>query len=148
MFTENTVSTSEAVLQKHEQERTQLRQRHGVRLVQGAEEGEVIKYLNGGLYGFTYAPATTDTGLFARRAFLSFEVHKLADYSIHILGCVTPAAKAAIESRTDTIEIEFWPEPYGEATELILLPLALLAHSRQPVRGNGSMIKTLLRPRS
>src|SRR5215207_3124997 len=66
------VPVPEAVIAKVAKERETLRIRHGVQLVQGADEGDILKYARGGIYGFTYAPQTLDCGLFTKNPYLSF----------------------------------------------------------------------------
>lgn len=135
-----------AVIEKVHQEREALRRRHGVRLVQKEEEGEVIKYAKGGIYGFTYAPQTLDAGLFSNQSYLSFEMHKLGDNSVRLLAAVTPEMKKKIETADSLVEIEFFPEPYSKATELIVLAYETLRHPKPPSRDEGNKVKAFYQP--
>lgn len=135
------VPVSEAVIAKVAKERETLRLRHGVQVVQGADEGDILKYARGGIYGFTYAPQTLDCGLFTKNPYLSFEMHKLADNSIKLLAAVTPEMKQKIDSAAGLVEIEIYPDAYRAASELIVLPFELLRHLKAPNRDEGNKIK-------
>ncbi|MBM3756662.1 MAG: hypothetical protein FJW38_22090 [Acidobacteria bacterium] len=138
---------SEAVVAKFKAAREVLRTKNAVALIQGAEEGDVIKYMRGGLYGFTYAPQTLDGGLFGKNPYLSFEMHKLADKSVTLIAAVMPAMKEKVESAKEICEIEFFPDAYNTATEFIALPYASLSHLKQPNRDEGNKIKGFYQPR-
>jgi len=135
------VPVPEAVIAKVAQEREAIRSRHGVQLVQGADEGDVLKYARGGVYGFTYAPQTLDCGLFAKNPYLSFEMHKLADNSIKLLAVVTPEVKQKIEAAEGLVEIDLYPDAYRNASELLVLPFENLRHLKAPNRDEGNKIK-------
>lgn len=138
----------EAIVAKVAAEREALRGRHGVKLVQGQDEGDILKYARGGIYGFTYAPQTLDCGLFAKNPFLSFEMHKLADNSIKLLVAVTPETKQKIETAKEMVEIEFYPNAYRTAHDLIALPYERLRHLKAPSReeGEGNKMKGFYQP--
>ncbi|MFN0105684.1 MAG: hypothetical protein ACKV2U_26810 [Bryobacteraceae bacterium] len=140
------VPVPEAVVAKVARERESLRARHGVRLVKGDEEGDVLKYSHGGIYGFTYAPQTLDCGLFAKNPYLSFEMHKLADNSIKLLVAVTPEMKSKIESAAELTEIELYPDAYSNASELLSLPFETLRHLKAPHRDEGNKLKGFYQP--
>lgn len=140
------VAVPEAVIAKVAEGRATLRRQHGVRLVEGAEEGEILKYMRGGLYGFTYAPQSLDCGLFTKNPYLSFEVHKQSDGAIKVLGVVTPEIKAKIASATELVEIEFYPDAYRTASELVALPVGQLRHVKSPNRDEGNKIKCFYQP--
>ena len=140
-ITPASVPVSEAVIAKVAAERETLRLRHGVQLVQGVDEGDILKYAKGGIYGFTYAPQTMDCGLFTKNPYLSFEMHKLADNSIKLLVAVSPEMKEKIESAAGLVEIEIYPDAYRNATELISLPYETVRHLKAPNRDEGNKIK-------
>lgn len=140
------VSVPAEVVAKIEAEREAHRASHGVSLVSGADEGEILKHLRGGLYGFTYAPQTLECGLFEKGPYLSFEMHKLADNRIILFALVTPEVKAKIAGAADTVEVEFFPQPYNTAVELVLLPYENLSHLKPPDRDHGNRIKGFYQP--
>ena len=135
------VPVPEAVIAKVVKERETLRLRHGVQVVQGVDEGDILKYARGGIYGFTYAPQTLDCGLFTKHPYLSFEMHKLADNSIKLLVAVSPEMKQKIETADGLVEIEIYPDAYRNATELIALPYETVRHLKAPNRDEGNKIK-------
>lgn len=136
----------EAVVAKVAQEREALRRKHAVALVQGDAEGDILKYAQGGIYGFTYAPQTLDCGLFSKNPYLSFEMHKLADNSIRLLVAVTPEMRAKIENGAELVEIEIYPDAYRTASELVALNYAYLRHLKAPNRDEGNKIKGFYQP--
>ena len=140
-ITPASVPVSEAVIAKVAAERETLRLRHGVQLVQGVDEGDILKYAKGGIYGFTYAPQTMDCGLFTKNPYLSFEMHKLADNSIKLLVAVSPETKEKIETAAGLVEIEIYPDAYRNATELISIPYETVRHLKAPNRDEGNKIK-------
>lgn len=137
---------SEAVIAKVAAARETFRLRHGVQLVQGADEGDILKYARGGIYGFTYAPQTLDCGLFTKNPYLSFEMHKLADNAIKLLIVVSPEMKEKIETATGLVEIEVYPDAYRSASELIALPWETVRHLKAPNRDEGNKIKGFYQP--
>jgi len=140
------VPVPEAVIAKVANEREALRIKNGVQLVQGADEGDILKYARGGIFGFTYAPQTLDCGLFTKNPYLSFEMHKLADNSIKLLVVVTPEMKQKIESATGLVEIELYPDAYQTASELISLPWETVRHLKAPNRDEGNKLKGFYQP--
>lgn len=140
------VPVPEAVVAKVAAERDSLRARHGVKLVQGDAEGDILKYARGGIYGFTYAPQSLDCGLFSKNPYLSFEMHKLADNAIRLVVAVTPDMKQKIESAQSVVEIEVYPDAYRTATELVALPYESLQHIKAPNREEGNKLKAFFQP--
>ncbi|MBI2689402.1 MAG: hypothetical protein HYX27_24105 [Acidobacteria bacterium] len=145
-ITPASVPVPEAVVKKVAEDRQNFRKQHGVELVQVAAEGDVLKYAKGGIYGFTYAPQTLDCGLFIKNPYLSYEMHKLADNSIKLLAAVTPEMRKKIEGGTELMEIEFYPDAYNTATELVVLPYEKLRHLKAPNRDEGNKIKGFFQP--
>jgi hypothetical protein len=140
------VEVPAAVVEKVNAEREKFRQQHGVRIVTAPEEGDVVRHAKGGIYGFTYAPQTLECGLFIKTSYLAFEMHKLTDNSVKLLVTVTPETKQKIESATELIELEFFPQPYDRAQELVVLPYERLSHLKQPNRDTGNKIKGFYQP--
>lgn len=136
----------EAVLAKAAEERENIRRRHGVRPVEGDEIGEILKYLKGGVYGFTYSPNILDAGLFPGATYQSFEVHKLGDNSIKVIGFVTPEMAKKIETATSLIELEYYPEPYSKGTELVVLQMEQIKNAKPPAREEGNLVRAFLNP--
>lgn len=135
------VAVSAEVIAKVARERETLRASHGVQLVQGVDEGDILKYARVNIYGFTYAPQTLDCGLFTKNPYLSFEMHKLADNSIKLLVAVTPEMKEKIETAIGLVEIELYPDAYRNASELIAIPYESVRHLKAPNRDEGNKLK-------
>ncbi|MBM3784636.1 MAG: hypothetical protein FJW30_09775 [Acidobacteria bacterium] len=140
------VEVSAAAVEKVNAERAALRTKHGVRIVTAPEEGDVLRYAAGGIYGFTYAPQTLECGLFIKGGYLCFEMHKLTDNSVYLLVTVTPEMKQKLEAATDLVEIEFFPEAYDRAQDLVALPYEKLSHLKPPNRDAGNKIKGFYQP--
>jgi hypothetical protein len=136
----------EEVVAKFAAEREEIRRKHGVRVVTKEEEGESVRYIRGGVYGFTYAPQTTECGLFAKHTFLSFEVHTLGDNSVKLIVAMTGEMKKKVETESSLAEIEFYPEPYGTAHECMVLAYETLRHVKPPVKDEGNRIKAFYQP--
>jgi hypothetical protein len=123
-----------------EQQREQLRAEHKLRPVKSEEEGTAITKLPNGVYGFTYAPAT-ETPLFARKSYHSFEVHKTSDGIAHMLAFVTPADAARIGAHEDDIDVTIYPDPYEAATEMVIIPFdRVLTSLYKPIRHDGNAV--------
>lgn len=110
-------------------DREALRQRHGVRLVEAAEEGTAVQKLPDGVYGFTHSPAIASP-LFRTFRYRAFEVHRVAGGEAWILGFVGKAeaeALAAGGERTLTL----YHERNGDADTLVAVPYSRIARHRQ-----------------
>src|SRR6266540_1726720 len=97
MTTAHALRASEAVAKSREQ----LRDEHRVRLVNSAEEGVPLHSLPAGVYGFTYAPASHEAGLFAKASYLSFEIHKTSSQGTQIVGFVTEQEAGNLDYAVD-----------------------------------------------
>jgi hypothetical protein len=126
-------------------DRVGLRDSHGVRLVEAGEEGGAAERLPNGVYGFTYAPQEAAVPLFGKQSWHSFEIHKLADGALHLVGFVSPADSRFIESG-EHVEATVYPDPWEEATTLVSIPMTRVVPSKRgPSRegGNGLKIELL-----
>jgi hypothetical protein len=104
------------------QTRESIRAEHRVRLLTQQEEGRGFSRIPEGVYGFTNAPAT-ETPVFLKQTFQSFEVHKLAGGHGRLLGYCTQDQARAIAGEPDLLEMDLYPEPYETATVLVALPI-------------------------
>ncbi|HYI94557.1 MAG TPA: hypothetical protein VEX68_13505 [Bryobacteraceae bacterium] len=96
----------------------QLRTEHNLRALASAEEGLGLGKLPVRVFGFSYAPAT-ETPLFARKSYHSFEIHKLADGRAFLLAFVTAADSDRIRSHKEEVDVTVYPEPYEDARTLV-----------------------------
>ena len=124
-------------------ENEQLRSTRGLRALEIAEEGSTAESLPNGVYGFTYSPAEA-VPLFTKKTWHSFEVHKLADGTRHLVGFVT-AKEAEIVRDGKPAEITLFPDPWEDATELVSIPFTRAIPSKKgPSREGGNGLKLAL----
>lgn len=123
-----------------EQQREKLRNDHALRSLSKNEEGTGVHNLPSGIYGFTYSPAT-ETPLFARKAYHSFEVHKLASGRTVLLAFATEAEAETIRKGEDGIEVTVYPDPHEQATVLVTIPFErVLSNLYKPIRYDGNAL--------
>jgi hypothetical protein len=123
-----------------EQQREQLRAERKLRNLSKQEEGAGIDQLPNGIYGFSYAPAT-ETPVFARRSYHSFEVHKFTDGTSHMLAYVTADQAKQVLAAHEDMDVIVYPEPFESSTTLITIPFVrVLSNLYKPVRAEGNAI--------
>jgi hypothetical protein len=123
-----------------EQQREQLRSEYKLRALNRDEEGQGIGKLPNGVYGFSHAPAT-ETPLFARKSYHSFEVQKMSDGSAYIVAFVTPGDAERLRGRNEEIDLTIYPDPYEEANTMVSVPFErMLTSLYKPVRADGNAI--------
>lgn len=122
-----------------------LRNERGLRIVTDQEVGTDTFQLPNGVYGFTYSPAFEEMPLFAKKPYHSFEVHRLKDGRIHLLGFVTADIKSKIQNKAGMVEAVVYPDSYGTATELVSIDVADLKPAKKAItREDGNPMKTLV----
>jgi hypothetical protein len=139
------MSAATPIANDQDQAREFLRREHNVRSLRAEEEGLAFKKLPGGVYGFTYAPAT-ETPLFSHRSYHSFEYHKLADGSGRLIGYCSPEDFAKMQSLGQPVEIVLYPDPWENATQLTFIDTDwLVSDAYRPARneGNGVSLRLL-----
>src|SRR5215831_166354 len=100
----------------------QLRTQRGLRPLEAAEEGTAAERLPDGVFGFTYSPSEA-VPLFAKKTWHSFEVHKHADGSHHLVGYVSRTDFESVDGGRQA-EITLFPDPWEDATELVTIPFS------------------------
>lgn len=126
--------------------REELRREARLRLVTGAEEGCSAGRLPGGVYGFTYAPLS-ESPLFSKHSFHSFEVQKLQTGECRLVVFATPEEASRIRSATDCISVHVYPAAWNEATELLALSLGRLTTKKlNPSREDGNWLEVTVYP--
>lgn len=105
-----------------EEKRQPLREKHQVRLLQDQEDGTGLPRLPNGVYGYTYAPAIAEAPLFHQYKYQSFEVHKLGDGSVVLIGFVT-AENAVKIAASEPVKLRVLPDPTEQAQTIVALPL-------------------------
>ena len=116
-----------------------LRALHQVSLVEAKDEGANVARLSGGVYGFTYSPLQA-TPMFRKKAKQSFEAHKLADESVHLIGFVTEGEASRISASSEELEVRLYPEAREEAFRATSIPVARIRSSRGPSRSDGNAL--------
>jgi hypothetical protein len=123
----------------------QMRAAHRVVPVSKEDEGTGFKKIANSVYGFTYAPGSEDFGLFLKQPRQSYEVHKLADGTMLILGYTTAEYAAKLES-AGAQEIHLYPERREEFSVLVAVPHGRMVNAKALDRDDYNKLKTGLRP--
>jgi hypothetical protein len=124
-----------------------LRAINQVRLVELNEVGVPIEKQTAGVYGFTHAPVR-EIPLFREKRFRGFEVHKLPNGEVHIVGFVTQAEAAALSSATGDFVLNLYPDPWEESAQAVSVPLSRVFETRGPSRGPGNVLTLKVAPSS
>ena len=128
-----------ATLVSQDQARERYRVEHKVRLVSEADEGAAFAHLPNGVYGFTYAPAT-ETPIFQRQSYHSFEVHKLPDGSGQLIAFCNRDDAGKLDGKGE-FDITIYPDPWENATVPVSIPFDRVFTSLyKPVRRDGNAI--------
>ena len=132
--------TATATPVSQDQARERYRSQHQVRLISEADEGSSFAHLPPGVYGFTYAPAT-ETPIFQRHSYHSFEVHKLPDGSGCMIVFCTPEEAAKLKEKGREFEMTVYPDQWENATQPVAIPFDQVYTSLyKPVRRDGNAI--------
>ncbi len=123
-----------------------LRQQKGLTLVAAEKAGAPLATLPDNLFGFTFSPVNESTPLFAKRQFQCFEVHKLTGGVVHLLGFLTENEAAAFFGGKEPLECHLYPEPLGESTRLVEVPLERIAKAKPVSRSSGNYMPLTLDP--
>lgn len=139
------LTNPEPLLQELTRELERMRSAHRLRALTDSESGTGVKRLPNGVFGFTYSPVEENFPLFNDRDLRSFEGHKLEDGSIFLLGFLTPEEKDAIEKTGAEPTIHLFPEPRGNADQLVRVPLARVVRHVENSARKGTGLELLLR---
>jgi hypothetical protein len=131
---------------ENELELQALRETNALKLIAGDQEGGSVGQLPNGVYGYTYSPISEETPLFSQKGFQSFEVHKLADGAVRVIGYVTEQEAAAIESGHDPVEFNLYPAPHGESAKIVAIAGARIVRAKAPSRTDGNFMRIDLDP--
>lgn len=125
-----------------------LRLQHKVRLVTDEEEGTGIDRLPAGVYGFTYSPAADNYPLFNKQEINAYESHKLADGSAVLVGYLTRQETDTLTTTKESAVIHLFPNPKGEATNLVVLPIARVQGVKEHSQRTGAGLELRVGPAS
>ena len=115
-----------------------LRALHQVRLIDPEQEGTSASRLPAGVYGFTYSPVNA-APLFREKKAQTFEVHKLPDDRVHLVGFITKEAAEASTS-TEQMDLQVYPEAWEDAFTAVSIPESRIRRSQGPSRSDGNPI--------
>lgn len=111
-------------------DRETLRVRHEVKPLSAEDEGYSRGRLPNGVYGFSDSPAEKDGGFFSKGGYSVFEIHKLTDGSISILGFVTPQEAEMLNAGAQTVEFSLYPSANDKSTQLIAIPASRIVKAK------------------
>ena len=121
-----------------------IRARNGVRLVHERDRGFGIALQPNGVYGFTYSPRQ-ESPLFDRKSFRSFEMHKLADGSVHLVGFVSEEEAAKLSTSGEYLDIELYPDAWESSVKAVSIPSSRIIEMTGPSREAGNALKLRVR---
>lgn len=116
-----------------------LRAVNKVRLIDDRERGFGISRLPNGVYGFTYAPQQ-ESPLFAQKAFHSFEMHKLPDGSVHLVGFVTGEEASKLSSSDEYFDVNLYPDAWESSVNAVSIPSSCILEMKGPSRLPGNAL--------
>ena len=127
-------------------EREALRRHHQVRPLTPAENGTGVDQLPGGVYGFTYTPGCHDSPLFREGKHSTFEVHKLADGEVALIGFVPEETLGLIQAGGESAALRLHPAPTPEAPHLAVIPSSRIARLKEHSTRDDSALRLDLGP--
>ena len=129
------------------QERDEVRARTNLRSLRVEEIGLALARLPEGVYGFTSSAASSEVAVFDKPVFRSFELHKLQDGEVRLLGYMTNADQHVFETGLEPATVDLYPDPYEEASHLVAVPVSRIDRKRPPLRDFGSPMRLELAPK-
>ncbi len=117
-----------------------IRALNKVRLIDERERGFGIARLPNGVYGFTYAPQQ-ESPLFSRKSLHSFEMHKLADGSVHVVSFVSEEEAAKLSTSGEYLNIELYPDAWESSVKAVSIPSSRIIEMAGPSRGPGNALR-------
>ena len=127
-------------------ERQAARDKNGATLLPPALEGELISRLPAAHFGFTYSPASPETGLFTKPAYLGYEVHRASSGSVEILGFTNAEEAAKFRAGKEVVILNLYPVGTNEATEFIVVPQSRIVRSKSLDRAHFNRLTITVDP--
>lgn len=112
-------------------EQEMLRISNKVKLIDEALEGTGIDALPEGIYGFTFSPALHNSPVFRAKHFRSYEIHKLEDGLVCLIGFVKTVDANRFKDATETFDILIQPEPEPDSDVLLVIPYSSISQHHQ-----------------
>jgi hypothetical protein len=122
-----------------------LRELNEVRLIDARGLGLGIAGQPNGVYGFTYAPQQ-ESPLFRQKSFRSFEMHKLADGSVHIIGFVTDEEASRLSTSGEYFDLDLYPDAWESSAKPVSIPSSRILEMKGPSRTSGNALTLRIRP--
>ena len=123
----------------------QLRSDRQLRPLTKEEEGTDIYHLPNGVFGFTYAPGLKEVPVFSKRHYGGFEIHRLSNGEVHVVGFVTAAERAQISASAQPVQALIYPDHWKQSTELVSIADTRLHPAKKAVaREDGNPFRTLI----
>ena len=120
------------------------RSRNGVKPLSIEDEGSTLAGLPDSVYGYTYSPVNESTPLFIQRTYQSFEIHKLTEGIVHVLGYMTADDAALAKGHSEPVDVKLYPEPYANATKLVEVSLERILRAKPVSRIDGNYMPITL----
>jgi hypothetical protein len=133
--------TSEAI------EREALRAKNQVRPLTEEEEGVGLDRLPDGVYGFTCAVGQGDAPLFGKLVFQSYELHKLTDGTVQLIGCVTEEDAARLKTSHGPVTIHLFSTSDERASVLVSIPLQQVRRHKEHSQRTGQGLELQVEPK-
>jgi hypothetical protein len=122
-----------------------LRAANRVELVDRADEGKGIVNAPNGVYGFTFSPHQ-ESPIFRKRMHESFEVHKLKDGSVYLVGFVTNGEAEDLSAQDKYVDITLYPDQWEDSTNLVCIERERVLRGKGPARSEGNPLYLELGP--
>lgn len=124
-------------------ERAAARAKNEVDLIPVNLEGELISHLTANYFGFTYSPAEKETGLFAKPSYLGYEVHRLKDGDVMILGFAGADDAKKIEAG-ESGDASIYPVETSESNTFVQVRRSRIHRAKALDRGNFNRLSFIL----
>ena len=125
----------------------QLRSQRQLRTLTKEEEGSDIYKLPNGVWGFSYAPGLKEVPIYSKGHYHGFEIHRLSNGEVHVIGFVTPEEKAQWSSSKVAVKAAIYPERWEASTELVSVVDSRLQPAKKALaREDGNPFRTLVSP--
>jgi len=122
-----------------------LRAERKLKLISDPDAGSAAEFAPAGVYGFTYSPAAEGLPIFNKQHFQIFEVHKLTDESVHLIGFMTDEHAEAFRAAKTATELKLYPQPYEGAKRLVSVPRDRIMKAKPPSREHGNWMGIIVR---
>lgn len=121
-----------------------LRAERKLKLIADSDVGSAAEFAPAGVYGFTYSPAAEGLPIFNKHHFQIFEVHKLHDEAVHLVGFMSDEHAEALRTANTATELRLYPQVYENAKRVVSVPRDRIVRARPPSRENGNWMGVIV----